>query len=269
MTLTKINAICFSVLFPVCFVSANTTNPASTEGPVCQNFGPQTPRDIDNLAGVNPRQFSLAPDYQKMNLCNLHFHTNAEHKAKDFSIFAGSGDKGGYQCQISQSLTPAELKEPTQNICKGLKPGATIEVHWVHSSCNTTPGYGLAACSTGNCVNPRLRVETQVFTLVNDSQALNFNDMVLNPSTVNGFYQAKSIPSNTGKSVEFTGSTTGTSFSNQTCSAFEVSWAVRPQCAKLDINSLGQWCKGNVFKEDHAHGVRVLVTDEKLLSEIK
>ncbi len=44
---------------------------------------------------------------------------------------------------------------------------------------------------------------------------------------------------------------------------------VRTQCAKLDINSLGEWCKANVFKEDHAHGVRKLVTDPNLLSNIK
>jgi hypothetical protein len=44
---------------------------------------------------------------------------------------------------------------------------------------------------------------------------------------------------------------------------------VRPKCAKLDINSVGEWCKaGNVFEEDHAHGVRKLVTNPKLLAPI-
>jgi hypothetical protein len=45
-----------------------------------------------------------------MNLCNIHFHNNAEHKAKDFAIYAGEGEHGhggGYQCQISKSLSAA------------------------------------------------------------------------------------------------------------------------------------------------------------------
>ena len=38
----------------------------------------------------------------------------------------------------------------------------------------------------------------------------------------------------------------------------------------LDINSLGAWCKaGNVFAEDHAHGVRKLVTNPMLLAPIQ
>ena len=45
--------------------------------------------------------------------------------------------------------------------------------------------------------------------------------------------------------------------------------SVRPRCAKLDIGSLGEWCKSNVFEEDHAHGVRELVTNPALLSEIE
>lgn len=33
--------------------------------------------------------------------------------------------------------------------------------------------------------------------------------------------------------------------------------------------SLGEWCKANVFAKDHAHGVRKLVTNKKLLSVIQ
>ena len=207
-----------------------------------------------------------------MNLCNIHFHNNAEHKAKDFSLYAGEGKNGvggGYQCNISQSLSKAELKAPKKTICKGLKPGDTIEMHWVHSSCDVKPGKGLGSCLSDSCANPDLRVETQVFTLVNDASALNFNDMSYGGNRVNGLHQAKSLPTNTGKPVEFLGSTTGPSYTEQICSPLQVSWSVRPQCAKLDINSLGAWCEDNVFEEDYAHGVRKLVTNPKLLSEIK
>ena len=44
---------------------------------------------------------------------------------------------------------------------------------------------------------------------------------------------------------------------------------MRPEVAVLDINSVGKWCEGNVFNEDHAHGVRNLVMNPKLLSPIK
>jgi len=245
----------------------------SGEDNICEGFGPQTPRDIDSLFGTNSRMFSMAPSYQEMNLCNIHFHANAEHKAKDFSIYAGEGDNGyggGYQCQISQTLTEAELRMPEQNACKGIKPGDTIEVHWVHSSCDVQPGAGLGSCLSDTCANPNLRVETQVYTVVNDPSAIDFNELTYTGNVVNGFHQANNpLPTNTGSPVEFLGSTTGPSFTEQTCSPLQVSWSVRPHCAKIDINSLSKWCEGNVFEEDSAHGVRKLVTNPKLLSQIK
>ena len=238
-------------------------------GAACEGFGPQTPRDIDSLAGTNNRLFKIAPPASELNLCNIHFHNNAEHKAKDFAIYAGEGKHGhggGYQCGMSKSLSAAELKAPKTEICKGLKPGDTIEVHWVHTSCDIKPGATLGSCLSKKCANPELRVETQVFTVVNDKHALNFNDLTYDGNVVDGLHQAKALPTGTGSSVEFIGSTTGPKYTEQSCSPYQVTWAVRPHCAKIDINSLGQWCKGNTFKEDHAHGVRKLVTNPKLLS---
>ncbi|MEW5754948.1 MAG: delta-class carbonic anhydrase [Pseudomonadota bacterium] len=246
-------------------------------GEICVGFGPQTPRDIDSKQGENKRVFTMAPSHTAMNLCNIHFHKNAEHKAKDFSIFAGEGDghgyESGYQCNMSKQLSKAELAPTKSPICKGehgdLKPGDTIEVHWVHSSCDVKPGQGLGSCLSESCANPELRVETQVFTLVNDPKALDFNTLDYDGNIVNGYHQAKAIPNNTGKPVEFLGSTTGPKYSEQSCSPLQVTWSVRPQCAKVDINSVGKWCEKNEFAEDHAHGVRKLVVNPKLLSEIK
>lgn len=238
----------------------------------CAASGPQTPRDIDQLDGTNKRIFSFAPDYQEMNLCNIHFHKNAEHKAKDFSIYAGKGLKGiggGYQCNATSSLTAAELQAPAINHCKNIQPGDTIEVHWVHSSCDIEPGAGLGSCLSENCANPDLRVETQVFLVVNDTNALDFNDFSYDNHTVDGYHQAKALPTNTGAPVKFLGSTTGPKYDDQHCSALQVSWSVRPQCAKLDINSLSAWCENNTFEENKAHGVRKLVTNPAYLSKIK
>lgn len=243
---------------------------------ICTGFGPQTPRDIDSVEGENARAFSLAPDYKQMNLCNIHFHENAEHKAKDFSIFAGEGHEGygsGYKANISNNLSKAELAPLDKPACKSehgdLQPGDTIEVHWVHSSADVKPGKTLAACLSEKISNPDLRVEAQVFVLVNDKNALNFNDMGYDGNMMNGFHQAKSIPDNTGKPVLFAGSTTGPKYSDSTCSPLQVTWSVRPKVAKLDINSVAKWCESNEFGEDHAHGVRKLVTSPKLLAEIE
>lgn len=239
---------------------------------VCEGYAGQTPRDIDSKTGTNTVVFELAPAASEMNLCNIHFHKNAEHKAEAFSIYAGDGKDGydsGYMCGISESLSTAEMAPPSGEICKGLQPGDTIEVHWVHTSCDVAPGPGLGSCLSDACANPDLRVETQVFTLVNDSDALDFNDLSYGGNQENGFHQAKAIPANMGLPVEFMGSTTGPSYNEQICSPLQVTWSVRPQCAKLDINTIGKWCESNVFEEDHAHGVRALVTDERLLSPIE
>jgi len=260
------------IMLTIGLLSVNGLASDSHDGDdICKGFGPQTPRDIDSLSGNNDRIFSIAPSSKDMNLCNIHFHKNAEHKAKAFSIYAGNDS--GYKCNISEDLSATELKQTKEKICKGkngaLVPGDTIEVHWVFSSCDITPGEGLGSCVSKTCANPNLRVETQVFTLVNDSSALNWNDLVYDGNKVDGLHQPKGIPSNTGKPVEFTGSTTGPSYSESKCSSYQVSWSVRPKCAKLDINTIGDWCaNGNVFKEDHAHGVRELVTHPDLLSDI-
>jgi hypothetical protein len=255
-----------AIALPLALVST------ATLAEVCTGFGPQTPRDIDNLAGDNKRIFSVAPDHTEMNLCNIHFHQNAEHKAKDFGIYAGEGTNGvggGYQCAISKELTAAELKAPKAKVCKGITPGDTIEVHWVHSSADVKPGKGLGSCLSPGTGNPNLRVETQVFTVVNDANAMDFDDLDYDGNMVNGYHQAQFIPDNTGAPVEFLGSTTGPSFTEAACSPLEVTWSVRPQCAKVDINSLAKWCDDNEFGEDHAHGVRKLVTNPALLSTIK
>ena len=267
MKTRRIVQICIVLVFALVLFSAGVE-----ADDVCKGYGPQTPRDIDNRAGENKSTISMAPNYTEMNLCNLHFHVNAEHKAKDFSIYAGDGDNGhggGYQCNDSTSLTKAELQAPQANFCKDVNPGDTIEVHWVYTSCDVKPGKSLGSCLSDSCANPNLRVETQVFTVVNDSSALNFMDFVYSGNMVNGYHQAKALPTNTGKPVEFSGSTTGPKYTEQKCSPMQVSWSVRPKCAKVDINSLSKWCKNNVFRENHAHGVRKLVTTPKLLSEIK
>lgn len=235
---------------------------------VCQKYGPQTPRDITKKDGKNPQMFPIAPPSRAMNLCNIHFHTNAEHKGPGYAVFAGPGEHGGYKCNGSTKLSKAKLTSPEHGACHGLKAGDTIEVHWVFSSCNVAPGKGLGACLSEQCTNPTLRVEAQVFLVTNNPKADDFAKYGYAGNVVHGFHQPKALPTGTGTPVEFLGSTTGPSYTEAKCSPLQVTWNVRPACAKIDINSLNKWCEKNVFEEDHAHGVRALVTASELLSKI-
>lgn len=258
----------FSALFAVAGVVFSFTGSVMS-AELCQGFGPQTPRDIASVNGTNPRTFSFAPSATELNLCNIHFHTNAEHSAPGFAVFAGKGEHGGYKCNETAELTAAELKPRDHGACHGVVPGDTIEVHWVHSSCTVAPGEGLGACLSDQCANPQLRVEAQSFLVVNDPSANDFADFAYAGNVVNGLHQAKSFPQGTGDPVVFLGSTTGPKYTQSECSPLQVTWSVRPTCGRIDISSLDRWCEDNVFKENHAHGVRQLVTAHELLSPIE
>jgi len=251
------------------FLAAATPGHAAD---ICQGYGPQAPRDIASAAGANPRAFATAPAAAAMNLCNIHFHAQAEHKGPGFAVAAvDAGEHGGFRCAGSDALTEAEMAAPAHrgaHACHGVAPGDTVEIHWVYTTCDATPGKGLGACLTDACANPQLRVESQVFLVVNDSTATRFGDFAYAGHVVGGRHQPRGLPTESGAPVVFAGSTTGPSYSDAKCSPMQVTWSVRPECLKIDIASLDAWCAGNVFQEDHAHGVRRLVTDPALLSPI-
>ncbi|MFW5661269.1 MAG: delta-class carbonic anhydrase [Oceanicaulis sp.] len=250
------------------------TDMASSESaPVCEGFGPQTPRDISMTEGTNPVSFELAPPASELNLCNIHTHTNAEHKGPGFSVYVGDGEDGGFACNETAELTEEELTDPMngEGAFGGVAPGDTIEVHWVHSSCDVEPGEGLGSCLTDACENPLLRVEAQAFLVVNDPEALDFTDFgYAGSANEAGLHQAASLPEGSGDPVVFRGSTTGPSYDEQTCSPLQVTWSVRPQCLRVDVSSLHRWAEeGNVFNETESHGVRELVTSPDLLAPIE
>jgi hypothetical protein len=112
-----------------------------------------------------------------------------------------------------------------------------------------------------------LRVEAQVYVLVNDGSALDFAELT-RLGQKEGYHQALNIPRNTGAPVVYSGSTTGPSY-NEVGSPFQITWSVRPNVAKVDIATVGKWCQSNAFNENHAHGVRNLVVNPDLLSPIK
>lgn len=235
-------------------------------------FGPQSPRDLSTQTGSNKRLFNAAPDASEMNLCNIHFHENAEHRGGQFTTYAGNGDGKGYGTgfKYDGTLSDAELTPISAQVGsndKGsLEPGDTIEIHFVHTSAQVTPGPTLGACLNPNTGNPQLRVETVVAVLVNDPGAA---DMVaLSQVEKQGrYFQAPNIPDTLGSPIQYAGSTTGPSY-NEKGSPFQVSWSVRPNVLKLDITSVDTWLKNNRFDEKYAHGVRNLVVNPDLISSL-
>ena len=162
-------AICTTAA--ISLISAVALSGPGNAAGLCQKYGPQTQRHIASAAGEN-----------------------AEHKGPGFKVFAGADKHGGYKCNESDWLSPAELKAPTGDVCSGLKPGDTIQVHWVHTSCETSPGKGLSSCLSEQCANSALRVEAQAFVVVNDPKALDFTKFAYDGNVVNGLHQAKALP---------------------------------------------------------------------------
>lgn len=238
-----------------------------------KGYGPQSPRDIGSSAGSNHVAFALAPAITQMNLCNIHFHANAEHRGGEFTTYVGNGDGHGYGSgyRYDGTLSAAEKAPLNHKVCSSehgaLQPGDTIEVHYVYSTAAVVPGPTLGACLSPATQNPELRVEAQTLVLVNDPAAQDFGRLA-QVGQVNGYQQAVGIPANTGAPVQYVGSTTGPAY-NEAGSPFQVTWSVRPRVAKVNIDTVGRWCEGNVFKEDHAHGVRTLVVSPELLAPMQ
>lgn len=234
----------------------------------CQGAGPQAPRDIGRAEGSNKAVFAFAPAASAMNLCNIHAHTNAEHKGPGFSTSAGVGQNGGWKCSgdESKNLNAAERVDPNHGHGGfGVKPGDSIEMHWVYTSCPVAPGNSLDACT---CAGAVLRVESQVFLVVNDKAGARDFASYDYAGATGGKHQPKSLPEGTGTPVVYLGSTTGDKYGKDSCSTASVTWSVRPTCAKLDIGSLNAWAKDTRLFEQHAHGVRPLITDTSLLAPI-
>jgi hypothetical protein len=235
-------------------------------------YGPQSPRNIEAVEGTNARAFSAAPDRSLMNLCNIHFHENAEHRGGEFTTYAGNGDGHGHGTGFRYDglLAEAELASFGQPVGVSehgeLVPGDTIEIHFVYSTAQVEPGPTLAACVTEAINNPQLRVETVVAVLVNDETTADLTE-IAHIEQLGGYYQVPNLPENLGDAVSYAGSTTGPAY-NETASPYQVTWNVRPKVLKLHIGSVADWLKDNPFDEEHAHGVRSLVLSLDLLSRI-
>lgn len=238
-----------------------------------KDFGPQSPRDIDQNSGKNKYKLKENLVHEKMNLCHIHFHKNAEHKGGEFTKYAGNGDgygnNGGYR--YSGQLTKEELKSVKSKICPSnhgsLLSGDTIEVHYVYSKAKRKPSPTSKVCLSTLTKKTELFVVAQVYVLVNDEKAFDFKDFT-QVGLKNNFYQVLNFPDKKDIPVQYFGSTTGPTY-NEKASPLQVLWRVYPKVIRVNLKTVGQWCQKNVFGESHGHGVRNLVTNPDLLSEIK
>lgn len=245
-------------------------NAALAAAAVEAGFGPQSPRDLTLAGGSNPVDFGQAPDVSRMNLCNIHFHHGAEHRGGEFTQYAGNGDGHGYGSGYLYTgiLTDAELAPVDYKVGNEkhstLRPGDTIEAHYVHTTARIDPGPTLNSCMDEVIGNPQLSVIGIVYVLVNDDSAADFqrlSEVVM----ADRLHQAVNMPRNLGVPTRYDGSSTGPAF-NEAGSPFQVSWTVYPKVLKVSISSVAAWLSDNEFDEDHGHGVRNLVTNPDLLS---
>ena len=184
------------------------------------------PQAPRNIARAGGNNTVAIPDGETPNLCNVHFHRPFEH--------------------AGWASMPEASPPNGSPVCKDVTIGDKIEFHWVYTNCNlpATPKAGLA-----NCVCDRDDLVLRVFAkgyLVDENGG--------------------SLSQPTTDFVKYTGSTTGPSYSNETCSLAKVNWQVHPHVTKLKRDSIAEFCSSNQWSEDHAHDIRVLVEREDWLS---
>merc|ERR1719453_1197103 len=231
--------------------------------------------------------------YWKAGLCpvNVHWHFGAEHKSVGQYDETGSGPvsaapashrhllaskdtvREGLQCHYFDDSNSAFTKEYHWNHCKDMQVGKTYEVHWPHSAagaCGTpnqyqTPFYDGVFCNDGIIsLDPlntfeKIGVQAQVFTVINDEK-------YYYPDLMRGMI----VDGDHGRDVAaYTGSTTGTSRSNEVCSRYTpITWQVDRECHLISASSFDKMCADMKAQRDdmtddlHPHGAREIVLKE-------
>jgi len=233
--------------------------------------------------------------YSETDLCpvNVHWHLGAEHLSVGEFDTDGMGpansaeeDKDGeddsrrlakarlgFRCHHYNESDPTFTTEYDWKHCEGMHVGETYEVHWPHSAagkCGTkwqyqTPFYDGVFCVDGIIsldppnVWQKVGVQAQVFTIVNDEEYY-YADLFKGMRTDAAF----------GADItKYTGSTTGTSRSNEICSRYTpITWQVDRKCHLISASSFDKMCEEMKKQSDdmtsdlHAHGSRELVADE-------
>jgi len=261
--------------------------------------------DLCDYLGRHP----ITTNYREAGLCpvNVHWHLGTEHLSVGEYDHQGTGPatdvvpdwqgddnsrrlpgddqsrrlaaagappaRLGFRCRKYDENDPKFTTEYNWKYCVDMKVGETYEVHWPHSAagaCGTpyqyqTPFYDGVFCMGGIIsLDPlntyqKIGVQAQIFTIVNDEDYYYPN--LFNGMIVDGDY---------GKDMgKYTGSTTGTSRSNQVCSRYTpITWQVDRKCHLISASSFDTMCAQMLKQNDdmagdvHAHGARELVSNE-------
>jgi len=227
----------------------------------------------------------ITTSYLEAGLCpvNVHWHLGAEHYSAGQFDFDGKGPADsrrlaadarlGFRCHHYDASDSRFTTEYNWQHCVDTHVGETYEVHWPHSAagmCGTpyqfqSPFYDGVFCVDGIiALDPlntfeKIGVQSQVFTIINDDDYY-YPDLVRG-MIVDGDYGADM--------AKYTGSTTGTSRSNDICSRYTpITWQVDRKCHVISASTFDKMCADMKFMADdmsmdlYPHGARELVADE-------
>jgi len=273
-----------------------------SRGIPCDDAEPQAPRDLmpDATGQMTPKAAVLS-EAQKalLPMVNVHFHLGAEHKAEAYSDStaidkydeAHDGRRPGFMTHHADNkydegevrpgfmCTTSDLSEDQKKpyefeFCKGdVAVGKTYEIHYVYSSAGFTDAEADAAGVDGiddriagsafngrGLLNPVVVTEAQVFQIVQGAKH-HVDDLLHGWS---GDHE---------ECVIYAGSTTGTSYNNEVCSPYSVTWHVDTACYRVSPEVFDNLCKQmkelyNLKSDLFPHGSRILV-DSKYVVKSK
>ncbi|KAJ1445542.1 hypothetical protein M885DRAFT_492562 [Pelagophyceae sp. CCMP2097] len=222
---------------------------------LCTIAESQTPRNVTTGAvGLKRTRGKPVANVNKLVHVNTHWHDGAEHfSAGEYDTLHENA--GGYYCDsLSLTATPAQLEPFEFKHCMDMEVGSTYEMHWVHSSGGTSIGVGLGGAFARQA-NPLVVVQAQVFLVVND-------DDYTQDQFIGGW-----VGDLVTNGVKYLGSTTGTSYDNEVCSPYLVSWHVDRECHMIAASTMDAMCHDMMMLYDmhvdvEAHASRVLVSPE-------
>jgi hypothetical protein len=234
----------------------------------------------------NTTAVPITMPYWQAGLCpvNVHWHLGTEHYSLGQFDENGNGpvdyhrerrqlaeeEQPGFQCHLYDETDSRFDNESYEwKYCHDMMVGETYEVHWPHSAagaCGTpwqyqTPFPDGVFCNIDviSDTAQQIGVQGQVFTIIND-EAYYYPDL----------FRGMIVDGDMGTDLAiYTGSTTGTSVSNEICSPFTpITWQVDRKCHLISASSFDKMCKDMMEQADdmsddlHAHGSRELVDDK-------
>jgi len=261
------------------------------------NPGPQAGGNVTKgfRGGMETDSVPITDEYWQNAMCpvNVHWHLGTEHYSLgeydengkgphgtaaipanyNSRKLAGADVRGGFRCHHYDANDSKFTSKYEWKHCVGMEVGETYEVHWPHSAagaCGTTDQYqtpfydgvfcnsaAVALVLAGDIPTEKaVGVQAQVFTIVDD-------ESYYYPNLIRGWIQEGDYAKDLAK---YTGSTTGTSRSNDICSGYSpITWQVDRKCHMISASSFDKLCydmkqmKDDMTDDLHAHGSRELV----------